>query len=106
MITTSVGSMWSHRATDATVWTALCVEQCRNSFPFCQYAIALRGSSVEWLLLDVEKVSSSTSAAFLKLPSTSPYDHSSAGFPMGSLPWSYSAKSCSVHLSRVMSGGP
>ena len=64
--------MWSHRATDATVCTALCVEQCRNSLPFCQYAIALRGSSVEWLLLEVENVSSRTSAAFLKLPSTSP----------------------------------
>ncbi len=36
MITTSFCSMWSHRATDATVCTTLCVEQCRNSLPFCQ----------------------------------------------------------------------
>lgn len=36
MMTMSVGSMWSQRPTDATVCTVLCVEQCRNSLPFCQ----------------------------------------------------------------------
>ena len=45
MITTSSGLAPTHPATEATVRDTLCVEQCRKSFPFCQYAIAVRLSS-------------------------------------------------------------
>ena len=54
--------------------------------PFCQYAIAVRGSSVWWLVFGVTNVSSSTSAAFLKPASRSPNDHSSGVLPIGSWP--------------------
>ena len=46
MTMTSFGSRWSQRANDATVCTTLCVEQWMYSLPFCQYAIAVRVSSV------------------------------------------------------------
>ena len=46
MMTTSFGSMRIQLATAPTVWTTLCVEQWRYSFPFCQYAMAVRDSSV------------------------------------------------------------
>ena len=72
MRTTSFGSRCSQRDTDPTVCTTLCVEQWMYSLPFCQYAIAVRGSSVWWLVFGVTNVSSSTSAAFLKPASTSP----------------------------------
>ena len=36
MITTSLGSMPTQRATAATVCAVLCVEQCMYSLPFCQ----------------------------------------------------------------------
>ena len=41
----SSASMPTQRATSATVCTVLCVEPCRYSLPFCQYAIAVRVSS-------------------------------------------------------------
>src|SRR2546426_503905 len=44
MSTICSGLMPTHRATDSTVRITLCVEQCRYSFPFCQYAIAVRVS--------------------------------------------------------------
>ena len=44
--TTSFWSRCIQREIEPTVWTVLCVEQWMYSFPFCQYAIAERGSSV------------------------------------------------------------
>ena len=75
------------------------------SLPFCQYAIAVRGSSVWWLVFGVRNVSSSTSAAFLNPASTSPYDHSSGVLPIGRRPWSYSANSAAVHFNVSIAGG-
>ena len=45
MSTMFFGSMPSQRAIEATVCTVLCVPACMYSLPFCQYAIAVRGSS-------------------------------------------------------------
>ena len=44
-------------------------------------------------------------AAAAKPASRSPYDHSSSGLPIGILPWSYSAKSASLHFSSITSTG-
>ena len=38
--------------------------------------------------------------------STSPYDHSTCGLPIGIRPWSYSAKSSAVHFSGWTTSGP
>ena len=105
MSTMSFGSRCSQRDMDPTVCTALCVEQWMYSLPFCQYAIAERGSSVWWLVFGVTNVSSRTSAACLKPASRSPYDHSSGVLPIGSRPCSYSAKSASVHFSSSIAAG-
>src|SRR2546430_3852161 len=105
MSTTSFGSRCSQREIDPTVCTTLCVEQWMYSLPFCQYAIAVRGSSVWWLVFGVRNVSSSTSAAFLNPASTSPYDHSSGVLPIGRRPCAYSAKSASVHFHGSIAGG-
>ena len=87
--------MFIQRAIAGTVWKVLCVPVYMNSLPFCQYAMAVRGSRHWWLTSGVTNVSSSTSAAFLNPASTSPYDHSSGAWPMGSSPSLYSAKSSS-----------
>src|SRR5215469_15344565 len=60
-----------------------------------------------WLVSGVTKVSSRTSAAFLKPSSTLPYFHCSLSgtLPIGSLPSLYSAKSASVHFHSLTSGG-
>jgi hypothetical protein len=42
--TMSTASIPSQFASGSTVRATLCVEPCRNSLPFCQYAIALRVS--------------------------------------------------------------
>src|SRR5437773_2027124 len=67
--------------------------------------MAVRGSSVWWLVFGVTNVSSRTSAAFLNPASRSPYDHSSGVLPIGRRPWSYSAKSAAVHFSSSIAGG-
>src|SRR6185369_17000314 len=103
--TTSFGSRCSQRDTDPTVCTTLCVEQCMYSLPFCQYAIAVRGSSVWWLVFGVTNVSSRTSAASLNPASRLPYDHSSGVLPIGSRPCAYSAASASVHFRSSIAGG-
>jgi hypothetical protein len=48
MSTTSSTLMPTMRAMLGTVCAVLCVEPWRNSFPFCQYAMALRVSSGWW----------------------------------------------------------
>ena len=54
----------------------------------------------------VTNVSSSTSFAFAKPASTSPYDHSTSGSPIGSLSSPARAKSPAVHLTCFSCGGP
>src|SRR5262249_10209299 len=45
IITTWLAGTPTQRATDETVCTVDCVEPCRYTLPFCQYAIAVRVSS-------------------------------------------------------------
>ena len=54
----------------------------------------------------VTNVSSSTSVAFAKPASTSPYDHSTSGSPIGSWPSPARAKSPAVHSTCFSCGGP
>src|SRR5882672_1291920 len=84
----------------------LCVEPNTKHLPFSQYDIAERGS-IDWCELPaVTKVSSSTSLAFLNAASTSPYDHSAIGSPIGSVPSSARAKSAAFHFTVLRLGGP
>ncbi len=98
MITTSEGGTPIHCAAISTVCATLCVEQCRCTLPFCQYAIAERVSSGmcpdDWVM----KVSSRTSAASLNPASRSPYCQLSPASPSGSIPSGAAAKSSAVHL--------
>ena len=54
----------------------------------------------------VTNVSSSTSFAFLKPASTSPYDHSTSGSPIGNLSSPSRVKSPACHLTCLSFGGP
>ena len=86
-------------ASGSTVRITLCVDPCRYSVPFCQYAIALRVSIGWWPVDGTTNVSSTMTAAALKPASRSPYDHSSGARPIGSAPSGAPAKSASVHFS-------
>ena len=97
--------MPTHRATLSTVRWTLCVEACRYSLPFCQYAIALR-VSIGWCPVDcTTNVSSSTSAASLNPASISPKAHCSTGAPVGRVPSAAAAKSSAVHRTRCTGTG-
>src|SRR6266516_3201482 len=91
-------SILSQLASGSRVRATLCVEPCRNSLPFCQYAIALRVSIGWWPVDCTTNVSSTTTAALLKPASRSPYAHSSGAAPIGSAPSGTEAKSCAVHF--------
>ncbi len=84
--TTSDAGMFIQREIDATVCTALWVPEWMWSLPFCHHASAERGSRMWCWLLATEKVSSSTSAAFAKPASRSPYDQSTCALPVGIFP--------------------
>src|SRR6185295_4979307 len=102
-------SIPSQFASGSMVRATLCVEPCRNSLPFCQYAIALRVSIGWWPVDWTTKVSSTTMSASLKPASRSPYDHCSSASPIGSPPCGADAKSLSVHFnvrSVGRGGGP
>jgi len=70
--TTSSGLMFIQRAIAGTVCLVLCVPVCINNLPFCQYAIAVRGSRHSWLTSGVTNVSSRINAALRNPASTSP----------------------------------
>ncbi len=101
----SSGFSSSQRTTDMTVCTVLCVDRWMCSLPFCQNANDVRLSRHWWLTLGEMKVSSRTSAAFLKPSSPSPSFHSgSVAMVVGRRPALYSSTSASDHFFSIGSG--
>ena len=106
MRTMSFGSRCSQRDIEPTVCTTLCVEQWMYSLPFCQYAIAVRGSSVWWLVFGVDERLVEDERRVLesrvddRRTPTRP-----ASCPSAAGPASYSANSASVHFSSSIAAG-
>ena len=97
--TTSSASMSSMAATTGRVRAVLCVEPCRKSLPFCQYAMQLRGS-IGWCVTDWWTiVSSTTASAAAKPASTSPTAHSTVASPIGNVSGPASSNTDAGHLS-------
>ncbi len=99
MKTTRSGSTPAMRATLPRVRSVLWVDPCRNSLPFCQYAMQLRGSMGWWVTDWWTMVSSTTTSASAKPASMSPTLQSSGASPIGSRSVPASSKTAVGHLS-------
>ena len=106
IITTSSTSIPAMAATGPRVRSVLCVEPCRKSFPFCQYAMQERGSMGWWVTDWWTIVSSTITSASPNAASTSPMAHSAVGSPMGSRSGPASSNTLSGHLSDVGPSSP
>jgi hypothetical protein len=104
LMNTILSSMFIHFAMAGTVCAVLCVPECRKQLAVLP--VSHRRARLQALVAHIGRREGlvQNSAAFLKPASMSPYDHSSGAWPIGNCPWSYSAKSSSVHFSSVNCG--